>query len=107
GSRLGHFDSGLVPNAVQFPDIELSISTNHQFCFDTVFNISASPMPWPQLHIDLGGSNMVVLSWDKTAVSLVLQECADLAKSGWTVVTNTPTDSGQQNQIVLLCSTGR
>jgi hypothetical protein len=86
---------------VQFPDIEVSISTNHQFCFDTVFTVSASPTPAPQLRVVLRGANTIELSWDLASASFVLQECSDLAKSGWAIVTNTPTVTGQQNQIVL------
>jgi len=101
-----HFDSGLAPNPVAFPDIEISISTNHQFCFDTVFSVSASPTPAPQLHVVLGDANTVVLSWDLASASFVLKESSDLAKSGWTIVTNTPTVAGQQNQVVLPRSSG-
>lgn len=47
GGRVEHFDSGLVPvskrASLPFPDIQLTISTNGQVCFDTVFNVSASP----------------------------------------------------------------
>jgi len=106
GGKVEHFDSGLVPNPVAFPDIEISISTNRQFCFDTVFNVSASPMPMPQLHVGLGSTNTVVLAWEVTAVPFVLQECSDLDKSNWTIVTNTPIVIGQQNQVVLPRSSG-
>jgi len=106
GGSVEHFESGLVPDPVVFPDIEVSISTNRQFCFDTVFNVNASPMPLPQLHIGFGNTNTVVLSWEVAAAPFVLQECFDLAKSNWTIVTNTPTVIGQQNQVVLPRSSG-
>jgi hypothetical protein len=49
GDKPQHFDSGLVPAQAVFPDIKVTISVNGQVCFDTVFNVSASPVPLDQL----------------------------------------------------------
>jgi hypothetical protein len=38
-----HYDSGLVPIRVDPPAIEITISKNKQYCYDTVFSIDASP----------------------------------------------------------------
>jgi hypothetical protein len=47
GGPVEHFDSGLVtvskPSSLPFPHIQLTISTNGQVCFDSVFKVSASP----------------------------------------------------------------
>ena len=43
--KVQHFDSGLVPTQAVFPNIKVTISVNGQVCFDTVFNVSASPAP--------------------------------------------------------------
>jgi len=47
GGTVQHFDSGLVPfsapPSLPFPDFKVTISTNGQFCFDTVFKVSTSP----------------------------------------------------------------
>ncbi len=40
-----HFDSGLIAGPAPFPDINITISMHVQPCFDTVFTISASPVP--------------------------------------------------------------
>lgn len=104
--KVEHFDSGLVTNSVAFPDIKVSISTNHQFCFDTVFNVNASPTPVPQVSIGLADTNAVVLSWAVSTNAFVLQECSDLTAANWTAVTNPPTIVEQQNQVVLPRSAG-
>ncbi|OLE67625.1 MAG: hypothetical protein AUG09_01515 [Acidobacteria bacterium 13_1_20CM_2_68_7] len=44
-----HFDSGLTGATAPFPDIDLTISVNKQTCFDTVFRVSASPVPPDQI----------------------------------------------------------
>ncbi len=49
GGKVEHFDSGLVTSSTPFPDIKVTISTNGQYCFDTVFNVSASPVPLNQV----------------------------------------------------------
>lgn len=99
--QLAHFDSGLVAVSATFPDIKVDISTNHQYCFDTVFHVSASPAVGPPLSIGLTSTNTVVLNWPVSAAAFDLQECSDLAAANWTTVTNSPTVVGQQNQVVL------
>ena len=47
--NVQHFDSGLVPAEAVFPDIKVTISVNGQVCFDTVFDVSASPVPLEQI----------------------------------------------------------
>ena len=47
---MQHFDSGLVTGPAPFPDIKVTISVNGQQCFDTVFEVSASPVPLDQIH---------------------------------------------------------
>jgi hypothetical protein len=107
GGNVEHFDSGLVVDSTPFPDINVAISTNHQYCFDTVFNVSASPAPVPQLRVGLAGAQAVTVSWAVSPVTFVLQECPDLATGAWTTVTNLPSVIGQQNQVVLACSSGK
>src|SRR6266699_3008989 len=50
GDKVQHFDSGLVTGPAPFPDIKVTISVNGQVCFDTVFDVSASPVPLDQIH---------------------------------------------------------
>ena len=40
-----HYDSGLVPLSVLPPLLEITISRNGQYCWDTVFYIDAAPTP--------------------------------------------------------------
>ena len=47
--KVQHFDSGLVTGPAPFPDIKVTISVNGQVCFDTVFDVSASPVPLDQI----------------------------------------------------------
>src|SRR5436309_444636 len=47
--KAQHFDSGLVPAEAVFPDIKVTISVNGQVCLDTVFDVSASPVPLAQI----------------------------------------------------------
>jgi hypothetical protein len=101
GGSVEHFDSGLVTNSSSFPDIQVSISTNNQHCFDTVFNVIASPAPMPQLHIAVTRTNTVVLSWTLSSDPFVLQKCPEFSAINWTTVTNTPAVVQQQNQVVL------
>jgi hypothetical protein len=103
---LEHFDSGLVTNSVSFPNINISISTNHQYCFDTVFKISASPTPVPQLQLSATSSNVVLLSWPVSPYPFILLESTNLTETNWIPVTNTPTATGQENKTVLPLSTG-
>ena len=48
GEKAEHFDSGLVTGPA-FPNIKVTISMNGQTCFDTVFQLSASPVPRDQI----------------------------------------------------------
>jgi len=106
GGRVEHFDSGLVADSTPFPNINVSISTNHQYCLDTVFKVSASPTPVPQLLIGVTPTNTVVLSWAVSPYPFNLQTSAGLATTDWTTVTNTPVVLGQQNQVILPLSAG-
>ena len=106
GGEVEHFDSGLVTTSNSFPDINVSISTNGQYCYDTVFNVSASPTPVPQLYVGIASTNSVVLSWAVSPDPFILQESCDLSTTNWTTVTNTPAVKGQQNQVVLPISPG-
>jgi len=45
GGTVQHFDSGLVADTTPFPNIKVTISVHGQVCFDTVFKVSASPVP--------------------------------------------------------------
>jgi hypothetical protein len=104
GGDVEHFDSGSVSNSVSFPNINISISTNHQYCFDTVFKVSASPVPKP--HVRIRSTNTVLLSWPVSPYPFILQESTDLTATNWITVTNTPTVAGQENQVVRPLSTG-
>ena len=106
GGDVEHFDSGLVTNSAQFPDIVVSVSTNGQYCFDTAFNVSASPTPAPRLRISVTGTNTILLSWPVSPDPFILQESCDLTKTNWTTVTNTSNIIGQQNRVVLPLSSG-
>jgi hypothetical protein len=106
GGKEEHFDSGLVGDVAPLPEIDVVISTNRQVCFDTVFNLDASPAPTIQAHLAFTGTNTVVLSWPVSTAPVVLQESADLTTTNWTAVTNTPIVIGQQNQVVLRRSPG-
>jgi hypothetical protein len=101
GGDVEHFDSGLVTNSLSFPKIIVSISTNHQYCLDTVFEVDASPTRVPQLYVSLTATNTVLVTWAVSADTFVLQENSDLSTANWTAVTNTPTVIGQQNQVLL------
>jgi len=48
GGKVEHLDSGLV-GGTAFPEINATISINGQVCFDTVFGVSASPVPLDQI----------------------------------------------------------
>jgi opacity protein-like surface antigen len=101
GAQVGHFDSGLVPVAAPLPDLKVTISTNHQYCFDSAFNINASPAPAPQLRLGLASTNEIVFSWPVSAAPFALEESSDLKATNWTTVTNAPTDIGEENQVML------
>ena len=106
GGSKEHFDSGLVSDTAAFPDISVSISTNGQYCFDTVFYVNASPTPVPQLNIGLTSTNTVVLTWAVTPCRFVLLESFDMTIAIWNSVTNAPTVVGQQNQVILPRASG-
>src|SRR5437016_1398359 len=55
GEKVQHFDSGLVTGPAPFPDIKVTISANGQVCFDTVFEVTASPVPLDQIHAYCSG----------------------------------------------------
>ena len=38
-----HFDSGLVVGGGGFPELDVRVSVNGQFCYDTVIDVIASP----------------------------------------------------------------
>jgi hypothetical protein len=40
-----HYDSGIVAAKERFPRIDITISINGMFCFDTVFEVRAAPAP--------------------------------------------------------------
>jgi len=44
GGPLQHFDSGLVPGGGDFPAIDVRISINGEFCYDTVIDVVAVPV---------------------------------------------------------------
>src|SRR6266487_4969861 len=50
GGKAQHFNSGLVAGPAPFPEIKITISVNGQVCFDTVLDVSASPVPLGQIH---------------------------------------------------------
>jgi len=106
GGAVEHFDSGLLADSVPFPNIKVSISTNREYCFDTVFRVDASPAPVPELHIGITRTNTVVLSWAVGPDAFTLQRSFDFSADNWVVITNTPTVVGQQNQLVLPLSSG-
>jgi hypothetical protein len=46
-----HFDSGLVTGSrVPFPGIDLRVSIHGEYCFDTVIEVNALPVPPDQIH---------------------------------------------------------
>ncbi|HEU5181702.1 MAG TPA: hypothetical protein VFW45_13005 [Candidatus Polarisedimenticolia bacterium] len=49
GAAAEHFDSGLVTGGGGFPRIAITISIHGQVCFDTVFRLSAAPVPASEL----------------------------------------------------------
>jgi hypothetical protein len=100
GGKVEHFDSGLVQDSTPFPNIHVTISTNGQFCFDTAFEVSASPTPAPQLHIGLTETNTLLISW-VSSDAFVLQETSELNVTNWSTVTNTPAVKGQENQVII------
>ena len=85
GATIEHFDSGLVSELTQFPDIKVTISINGQVCFDTVFGVSASPV---NLTLIPSGAN-VILAWPTNATGFTLQSTTNLGSAAlW--ITNSP-----------------
>jgi hypothetical protein len=76
-ATVEHFDSGLVPQLTQFPDIKVTMSINGQVCFDTVFGVSASPVP---LTLIPCGAN-VILTWPTNATGFTLQSTTNFSSS--------------------------
>jgi hypothetical protein len=105
GGNVEHYDSGLVTGSTPFPELTVAISTNGQYCVDSVFSLSAAPGPAPQLHVRLAGAQVIV-SWTVSPNALVLEESSELSTDTWTIVTNVPIVVGQQNQVVLARSSG-
>jgi hypothetical protein len=96
GATVEHFDSGLVQAATQFPVINVTISVNGQVCFDTVFGVSASPMP---LTLVASGP-YVILRWPTNAAGLTLQSATNLVPPMvWTTVARPPILSNGQNAV--------
>jgi hypothetical protein len=106
GGAVQHFDSGLVPESVLFPNIKVSISLHGQVCFDTVFNIDASPLTVPPLHAAVASPQAVALTWPASSDSFVLQQTSDLGLSQWETVTNHSALVKGQNQVILDRSPG-
>ena len=93
GGTVQHYDSGLVQESTPFPDIKVTISINHMVCFDTVFEVSASPV---HLAVVSAGAN-VVLVWPTNATALTLQSTTNLAV--WTPVAAQPVIVNGQNVV--------
>ena len=95
GASVEHFDSGLVPELTQFPDIKVTISTNGQVCLDTVFALNASPA---LLKMTPSAGN-VVLTWPTNSTSLTLQSTTNLASATWTTNSAAPVVVNGQNTV--------
>ena len=96
GATVAHFDSGLVPVLNQFPDINVTISTNGQVCFDTVFGVSASPVCLTMIP---SGAN-VILTWPTNATGFTLQSTTNLSSSAvWTTNSPAPVVVNRQNTV--------
>jgi len=96
GETVEHFDSGLVPVTTQFPDIKVTISIHGQVCFDTVFEVSASPV---HLMMMPRGAN-VILTWPTNASGLTLQSTRNLGSLAvWT--SNSPAPVVVNGQFVV------
>lgn len=93
GGTVQHYDSGLVQESTQFPDIKVTISIHGQVCFDTVFGVSASPV---RLTMIPAGAN-VVLTWPTNATGLTLQSTTNFVV--WTPVSAKPVVVNGQNVV--------
>jgi hypothetical protein len=52
-----HYDSGVVPGGADFPAIKITISMNNMVCHDTVFGVSALPVPQTEIRPYVLGSS--------------------------------------------------
>jgi hypothetical protein len=96
GATVEHFDSGLVPELTQFPDIKVTISINGQVCFDTVFGVSASPVHLTMIPC---GAN-VILTWPTNYAGFTLQSTTNLGSSVvWTTNSPAPVVVNGQNTV--------
>ena len=96
GGAVQHFDSGLVQESTQFPDINVTISIHGQVCFDTVFGVSASPV-----HLTMiPAGSAIILMWPTNATGLKLQSTTNLGSSAvWTTNSPTPVLVNGQNAV--------
>lgn len=94
GGTVSHFDSGLVLEQVPFPEINVTVSTNGQVCFDTVFGVSASPV---QLTMVRSGANVILL-WPTNSAGIHLQCSGELGASA--VWSNAPAPEVVKDQYV-------
>ena len=60
GDAVEHYDSGLVVGGSEFPAIEIKISINGEYCYDTVMDLHAKPSTTVKV-------DRVGLSWDPMA----------------------------------------
>jgi hypothetical protein len=95
GATVEHFDSGLVPELTQFPDIKVTISTNGQACLDTVFAVNASAA----LLKMIPSPGNVILTWPTNATALILQSTTNLASAVWTTNSPSPVVLNGQNTV--------
>jgi DNA-binding beta-propeller fold protein YncE len=63
-------------------------------------------IPIPTLSISMSGPNSVLLAWPSASSGFLLQQSSSLAAGSWTTLTNIPSLSGSQFQIVLTPLTG-
>ncbi len=79
GDPVERFDSGLVAGGGEFPAIDIVVSINGQFCFDTAIAVRARP----RLDLDVSGSG---LSWEgdprAARYDVVSGDVGELARSG-------------------------
>jgi hypothetical protein len=96
GAAAEHFDSGLVPELTQFPDVKVTISINGQVCFDTVFAVSASPVPLKMIPSGAG----VILTWPTNYARCYLQSTTNLSPlASWTTNSAAPVVVNGQNSV--------
>lgn len=55
----------------------------------------------PKLGVSLTTSNSIMVSWPSNYLSFVLQQKADINIAEWLDVTNTPSNAGNQSQVLL------